>query len=189
MLNKDYSLICRKSEDVLILKRTLAKKDPLHYRPQLAMFLNEVSGFYLSTRQNNLAIQRSLEALEIYTELSKYNPEIYQSYKAKTLSDLSAIYLINNNIELARKTSNESIYEYEKLEKKHLMTEIDAITYASTILASFTHFEENKSTLNKAKNILMKYPTSEQAKHLLRQIEQEINPSPHWITSTNCVHK
>jgi Ca-activated chloride channel homolog len=103
----------------LEIRRSLAKKNPDVYLPDVAKTLNKLGNLSSNENRKAEARQQYEEALEIRRSLAKKNPDVYLSEVAATLNNLGALSSGENRKAEARKQYEEALEIGRSMAKKN----------------------------------------------------------------------
>ncbi len=109
-------------ENVLMIYRQLAEKNPEIYLPDVATTLNNIGNLHRT--ENRMAEARIAfeEALRIRRKLTEKNPDTYQPYMANSLNSLGNLHRDENRKNEARIAFEEALKIYRQLAEKNLDT-------------------------------------------------------------------
>ena len=157
-------------EEALQIQRELVKQNPEAYKPDMAMILNNLGILLSSNNELQQAQAYCEEALQIHRNLADQNPEAYSPKVATTLNNLVSLYVGLKKMEEAENSYQEAHDIYQDLASRH--PRAYGIDYAKLLVMGFALLSKPKEDLEKAKEILGKYPEHPTAQKLLSRIEQ-----------------
>ena len=157
-------------EEALQIQRELVKQNPEAYKPDMAMILNNLGILLSSNNELQQAQAYCEEALQIHRNLADQNPEAYSPKVATTLNNLVSLYVGLKKMEEAENSYQEAHDISPDLASRH--PRAYGIDYAKLLVMGFALLSKPKEDLEKAKEILGKYPEHPTAQKLLSRIEQ-----------------
>jgi len=166
--NED-SLAIVKCNEALKIRKELSIENPKLYLTDVAETLNNIGILYTNKYELSIALKNFTEALKIYKDISIDNPQIYRANIALTLCNMVAILPAMNKMPLAIKKYEEAIELKQTLVKEN--PKVYEIDFAQTLITGVELLKLNKINLKKAKDILIRYPSSLLAQKLLEKIK------------------
>ncbi|KGN76046.1 hypothetical protein HQ40_04460 [Porphyromonas gulae] len=115
----DFTKAKQYYEEILVIYRALAKKNPQAYNPYLALTLNNLGLLYSNNNELKQAKDCHQEALVIRRELVKKSPQAYNQDLAMTLNNLGLLLGKNNELKQAKDCYQEALVKYRELAKKN----------------------------------------------------------------------
>ncbi len=166
---KMYPEAFKNYKESLEIRRGLVKNNTKKYSYAVAMTLNNLAILQHKNQRDFLNSSKNhKEAIEIYRTLAKENPREFLPYVANSLNNLALVQNDDGKFSLAINNYEESLQYYKKLVKENPRTY--DIEYAKMLIEGVVFFKKDKSSIIKAKELLLKYPSVYRAQYFLKTI-------------------